>query len=197
MLAPGGALVAAGRTAVIMLGTKAFIATAQSEHSWKELAGFAIGTVKDGAITLGELSSKAFELIKDATIESSRNRMAMATSRYIGEMADLTRRIAAQQANVWATQRSLWFAKPQNARFLEDVLKAQNAELQALKGQMAQLGKQAVGASRTGQFMKNFGGKAVPLVCVVIDSVLEVQRWQEVDAQLERGNYNVRKNAAR
>ena len=32
---------------------------------------------------------------------------------------------------------------------------------------------------------------------IVIDSVLEVQRWQEVDAQLEKGNYSVRKHAAR
>lgn len=197
MLAPGGALVSAGRAAAIILGTKVFIATAQSERSWSDLAGFAIGTIKEGTIALGELSTKAFELIKDASIESSRNRMAMATAKYIGEMGDLARRIAAQQASVWATQKNLLLAKPQNAKFLEGLLKAQSAELQAMKGQMTQLGSQALGASKTGQFMKNFGGKAVPLVSIAIDSILEVQRWQEVDAQLEKGSYNAPRRPAR
>lgn len=106
-------------------------------------------------------------------------------------MTDISRRIAQLQANVWTAQTKLWMARPgtDKAKMLETIMKAQAEQLAEAQAQMAQLGRQAVGASRTGQFMKNFGGKAVPLVCVVIDSVLEIQRWQAVDAQLEKGRF--------
>jgi len=35
--------------------------------------------------------------------------------------------------------------------------------------------------------MKNFGGKAVPLVCLAADVVNETLRHQDVEAQIERG----------
>jgi hypothetical protein len=189
VLAPGGALVNAGRAAVVILGTKSIIAVAQTERSWGDLWGFAIGTFKDGAITLGELSTKAFELVKDVAIEGSRSRMAMATSNYLKEMSDISQRIARLQTNVWTAQTKLWMARPgsDNARFLKHIMESQSRELAAAQAEMTQLGRNAVAASKTGQFMKNFGGKAVPLVFVAIDTVLEYQRWQEVNAQIGRG----------
>jgi hypothetical protein len=171
VLAPGGALVNAGRAAVVILGTKSIIAVAQTERSWGDLWGFAIGTFKDVAI------------------EGSRSRMAMATSNYLKEMSDISQRIARLQTNVWTAQTKLWMARPgsDNARFLKHIMESQSRELAAAQAEMTQLGRNAVAASKTGQFMKNFGGKAVPLVFVAIDTVLEYQRWQEVNAQIGRG----------
>lgn len=61
----------AGSLFAITLGTKALIAGAQSDHDLKSLGGVAIGTLEDGAVTMGELSSKLFELGKDATYSTT------------------------------------------------------------------------------------------------------------------------------
>jgi len=65
--------------------------------------------------------------------------------------------------------------------------KAINAEIAQLRAGINQASQGAVGASKTSQWMKNFGGKAVPLVCLAADVVNETLRHQDVEAQIERG----------
>ncbi|MEO7363277.1 MAG: hypothetical protein ABI120_23285, partial [Gemmatimonadaceae bacterium] len=72
------------------------------------------------------------------------------------------------------------------AKMAEDA-KAINAEMALLRGGMTQSGQAAVGVSKSAQWMKNFGGKAVPLVCLAADVVNETLRHQDVEAQIERG----------
>jgi hypothetical protein len=189
VMAPAAGAANAGRVFVYVLATKSIIAVAQSEHSWDSLMGFVIGTLKNGVVTLGELSNKVFELTKDAMIEESRNRMGRATAQYLTEMSETTARIARLQAEMWKSQAALMLEKKgsSGATYLQNLIRSQNAEIQAAKAQMARYGTQAVEASRTGQFMKNFGGKAVPVVCVAIDAVLEYQRWWETNDAIEAG----------
>ena len=187
----GLATATSGKLFVVILGTKSIIGIAQSDHDLKSLAGFAIGTFKDGALALGELSSKAFELIKDATINSSRNRMGRATADYLAQMMAAKDRIAVLQNQVYAISKRLDEVKPGSglAKGMEAEAKALNAEIAQLRASIQTAGEGAVGASKTGQFMKNFGGKAVPLISLAIDVVLEVQRYQDVDAQIESSGY--------
>ena len=194
-LGTGGSMtgaVVAGQAFACVLGTKAIIAGAQSEHDLTSLAGFAIGTLKDGACTLGELSSKAFELVKDFAIDESRGRMGLATANYLQELASTTRKIAELQARLLKDQATLWTVKPGSgiAGAIEKSMVETNAEIAKLRAAGELAGKGAVGASKTGQFMKNFGGKFVPLVCLTIDVISEYQRYQEVDAELQKGGFS-------
>ncbi|MBL8589312.1 MAG: hypothetical protein JNK46_12340 [Methylobacteriaceae bacterium] len=183
--AGAGSVAAAGKVFFLVLGTKSAIAFAQSDHDLKSLFGFAIGTLQAGALSLGEISNKAFEVIKDATVDASRNRLAQATATYLKTMEATAAELASAQKKLWSTQIAALFAKPDNKRFLEAMMKAQAAEVEALKGQMAAAGKQAVAASGAGQFMKAFGGKVVPGVCCAIDIVAEWQRWQDFNDRNE------------
>ena len=58
----GMSAVTAGKLFAITFGTKPIIAVAQSEHDLNSLAGFAIGSVKNGVISLGELASKSIRV---------------------------------------------------------------------------------------------------------------------------------------
>ena len=189
----------AGKLFAVTLGTKMIIAGAQSDKDLASLAGFALGTFQKGILTLGELSSKAFELIKDAAINDSRNRLSRVTADYVAEMTKATDRIAVLQATLDEIAGMASKVKPNSmivGKMAEDA-KAINAEIAQLRAGLTQAGQGAVGASKAGQWMKNFGGKAVPLVCLTVDVVNETLRHQDVDAQIEKGGMRPQPGARR
>ena len=189
----------AGKLFAVTLGTKMIIAGAQSDKDLASLGGFALGTLQNGLLTLGELSSKAFELTKDALIDGSRNRMMRVVADLVGEMSKSTDRLAVLQARLNEIAAMAPKVKPTSmiaAKMAQDA-KAINAEMALLRAEIAQSGQVAVGASKSAQWMKNFGGKAVPLVCLAVDVVNESLRHQDVDAQLERGGMRPSSDARR
>jgi hypothetical protein len=193
-IATGGGVVLAGATAgkmfAITLGTKSIIAFAQSEHDLNSLAGFAVGTVKDGIITLGELSAKAFEVVKDRSIQKSLTNMARATTDYLTTMQNGYARIGELQKELDSIKLA---SSKSNERGLMKAMVTRAAEIEEemadVRAAMAKAGRGAVGVSKTGKFMKDFGGKAVPIVCLLVDVVNEKLRNQEVRDTLEKGGY--------
>lgn len=179
----------AGNLFAVTLATKVIVAGAQSDHDLASLGGFALGTFQKGLLTLGELSSKAFELTKDALVDGSRNRMSRVIADLVGEMTKSSDQLAALQARLDEIAAMGPKVKPTSmiAQKMAEEAKAINAEMAVLRGGMTQSGEAAVGVSKSSQWMKNFGGKAVPLVCLAVDVVNETLRHQDVDAQLERG----------
>jgi len=179
----------AGKLFAVTLGTKMIIAGAQSDKDLASLGGFALGTFQNGLLTLGELSTKAFDLTKDALINGSQNRMMRVIADLFGEMSKSTDRLAVLQARLDEIAAMAPKVKPTSfiAGHMAEDAKAINAEIAQLRAGINQASQAAVGASKTSQWMKNFGGKAVPLVCLAADVVNETLRHQDVEAQIERG----------
>jgi hypothetical protein len=188
-LSPAAGVARAGAAFVIVLGTKSVIAFTQSEHSLASLKAFAIGTFQAGAVTLGELSNKAFELLKDGSIDKARNALGLATANYTKELADLRNEVLQLRAQMEATQKAMLNERAGSGirNAMQQSITRNAAQIEQIEGRMATLSKGAVDASRSGSRLLGFGGKVVPLVCVAIDAVSEYQRWWEVNDQIEYG----------
>lgn len=169
-----------GTMLVTVLGTKAIIAGAQGGIDMKSLWGFAVGTLQQGVPTLGELSAKAFELVKDAAVKFSANNMCVAMNGYAHQINETKERIAELQKAVWrdmnAAKNSNYGASLRQAAMRSAT--ANKAEIARLEQEIQTMLKGNVArAGNTGKFMKMFGGKAVPIVCLATDALIE---WNSV-----------------
>ncbi|QQS12212.1 MAG: hypothetical protein IPK81_22320 [Rhodospirillales bacterium] len=188
-LAPVAGVARAGATFVIVLGTKSVIAFAQSEHSMASLKAFALWSAQSGAVTLGEISNKAFELVKDGSIDGARTALGRATANYTKELGVMREEVLRLRAQMEATQRQMLAERPGSGirQAMQRSISQNAAEIQEIEARMATVGKGAVDASRGGQRLLGFGTKVVPLVCCAIDVVSEYQRWWEANDQIEYG----------
>ena len=117
--------------------------------------------------------------------------MGRATADYIQEMKAAYEKIGSLRQEVADIHATMSKVKPNSmlAKKMALRMAAIRAEIDAAKNAMATAAKGAVGASKTAQFMKNFGGNAVPIVCLAVDVVNEALRHQEIDDEIEKGGF--------
>ena len=119
------------------------------------------------------------------------HRMARATADTVYHMNEISEKIWQLQERFSYTAKSMLGEKPGTGihNAMQAEMRKTTAEIDKLKASLGSSGQSAVSASKTANFMKNFGGKAVPVVCLVIDLFGEGFRYQEVDAKIEKGGY--------
>ncbi len=171
----------------VPIGFKSVLAYSTADAD-TTLCGFLVGGVKNGILTLGELSAAAFSFGTEKAIASAANLMNLAIGQWGNSCLALAESngllVAERNATLTAMMR-----EPKNTavykRMCED-LKSLEARIGAGSAGRTTLASSMSKGAGTNVWMKNFGGRFVPIACLTADVMGEVWRNQDQRATIEK-----------
>ncbi len=176
----GSAKLTAAAYFAIPLAFKSITAYATADEG-TTLWGFAVGSVKDGVISLGELSSNAFNLAKDASIGYTMNLMNLA----IGQWGKACMAFSYTATSLMKDRNSLLSAMMKTeqssaiyARMARD-LKEIEQRIGVMANSNRQVASTAVRGAASNSWMSTLGGRFVPLAFLTADTFGEYWRHSE------------------
>lgn len=147
------------------------------------LYGFVIGGVKDGIVTLGELSSKLVDYGKDKAIGTAASLMNVCIGQWGRSCMALATTRALLQKQSSSTLSKLLAAELNGDTLLRRKMLEDLAEVKSKMGAVSQgqstIANSAVKGAGTNVWMKQFGGRFVPIAFLAGEVYGEVWRNQE------------------
>ena len=171
----------------VPIGFKSILAYSTADAD-TTLFGFVVGGVKNGILTLGELSAAAFNFGTEKAIAGATGLMNLA----IGQWGQSCQALADSNGLLIAERNTALNAMMREPRgtalyktMCED-LKELEARIGAGSAGRTTIASAMNKGAATNVWMKNFGGRFVPIACLTADVFGEVWRNQDTRATIEK-----------